>query len=97
MEAGTSNPQILSAIHALDATACVTHLRIKVQLSGVTAIAMIDSGATKNFMSMEFARKNQIPGMKNDDPYQLTVIDGTFLSQDERMVKTETLPLRCQI
>ena len=57
MEAGTSKPQILSAIHALDATACAIHLRIKVQLSGITAIAMIDSGASGNFMSMELARK----------------------------------------
>ena len=97
MEASTSKPQILSATHALDAIAYATHLRIKVQLSRVTAIAMIDSGATKNFMSTEFARKNQIPGVKKDDPYQLTIVDGTPLSQDERMVKTETLPLRCQI
>ena len=58
MEAGTSKPQILSATHALDATACATHLRIKVQLSGVTAIAMINSGATGNFMSTEFVMKN---------------------------------------
>ena len=97
MEAGTSKPQILSATHALDATACATHLRIKVQLSGVTAIAMIDSNATKNFMSTEFARKNQILGVKKNDQYQLTVVDRTLLSQDEGMVKTETPPLRCQI
>ena len=58
---------------------------------------MINLGATRHFMSMEFARKNQIPEVKKDDPYQLTVVDGTLLSQDERMVKTETPPLRCQI
>ena len=97
MEAGTSKPQILSATHALNATACATHLRIKVQLSGVTAIATIDLGATRNFMFMEFARKNQIPGVKNNDSYQLTVVDRTLLSQDEGMVKTETPPLGCQI
>ena len=97
MEAGASKPQILSATHALNAMACATHLRIKIQLSGVTAIAMINSGATRNFMSTEFARKNKIPGVKKDDPYQLTVVDGTPLSQDERMVKTKTPPLRCQM
>ena len=97
MEAGTSKPQILRPTHALDATACATHLRIKVQLSGVTTIAMIDSSATGNFMSMEFAGKNQILGVKKNDSYQLMVVDGTLLSQDERMVKTETPPLRGQI
>ena len=58
METGTSKLQSSNPTHALDATACATHLRIKVQLSGVTAIAMIDLGATRNFMSTEFARKN---------------------------------------
>ena len=74
MEAGTSKPQILSATHALDATACATHLRIKVQLSGITAIAMIVLGATGNFMTTEFARKNRIPGAKKIDSYQLMVV-----------------------
>ena len=97
MEAGTSKPQILNATHALDATACAIHLRIKVQLSGVTTIAMINSSATRNFMSTEFARKNWIPGVKKNDPYQLMVVNGTPLSQDEGMAKTATPPLRCQI
>ena len=48
-------------------------------------------------MSTEFARKNKIPGVKKDNPYQLMVIDGTLLSQDEGMVKTKTPPLRCQM
>ena len=97
MRASTSKPQILSVTHVPDATACATHLRIKVQLSGVIAIAMINSGVTGNFMSTEFAKKNWILEVKKNDSYQLTVVDGTSLSQDERMVKTETPPLRCQI
>ena len=58
---------------------------------------MIDLSATRNFMSTEFAKKNQILEVKKDDSYQLTVVDETLLSQDEWMVKTETLSLRCQI
>ena len=58
MEAGTSKPQILNATHALDVTAYATHLKIKVQLSRVIAIARSDSRATRNFMSTEFTRKN---------------------------------------
>ena len=82
---------------ALNATACVTHLKIRIQLAGVTALAMIDSGATKNFMSRKFATNHKISGLPKERPYQLTIIDGTPLNQDEKMVKEETLPLMSQI
>ena len=48
-EAGTNTPQMINAT-ALNATACVIHLKIRIHLAGVTALAMIDSGATGNFM-----------------------------------------------
>ena len=50
------------------------------------ALAMIDSGATGNFMSRKFAMNHQIPGLPKKRPYQLTVVDGTSLNQDEEMV-----------
>ena len=95
-EAGTNTPQMINAT-ALNATACVTHLKIKIQLARVTALAMIDSGATGNFMSRKLATNHQIPGLPKKRPYQLTVVDGTPLNQDEGMVKKETLPLINQI
>ena len=95
-EAGTNTPRIINAT-ALNATACVTHLKIRIQLAGVTALAMIDSGATGNFMSRKFATNHRIPGLPRERLYQLTVVDGTLLNQDERMVKEETLPLMSQI
>ena len=58
---------------------------------------MIDSGATRNFMSRKFATNHKIPGLLRKRPYQLTVVDGTPLNQVERMVKNETLPLISQI
>ena len=82
---------------ALDATACITHLKIRIQLAGVTALAMIDSSATRNFMLRKFAMNHRIPGLPKEKPYQLTVVDGTPLNQDEGMVKKETLPLISQI
>ena len=72
---------------ALNATACVTHLKIRIQLAGVTTLAMINSGATRNFMSRKFATNHRIPGLPKERPYQLTVVDGTPLNQDEGMVK----------
>ena len=95
-EAGTNTPQMINAM-ALNATACVTHLKIRIQLAGVTALAMIDSGATRNFMSRKFATNHRIPGLPKERPYQLTVVDETPLNQDEGMVKEETLPLMSQI
>ena len=72
---------------ALNTTACVTHLKIRIQLAGVTALAMIDSGATRNFMLRKFATNHRIPGLPKERLYQLTVVDGTPLNQDEGMVK----------
>ena len=95
-EAGTNTPQMVNAT-ALNATACVTHLKIRIQLAGVTALAMIDLGATRNFMSRKFATNHRIFGLSKERPYQLTVVDGTPLNQDEGMVKEETLPLMSQI
>ena len=95
-EAGTNTPQMINAT-ALNTTACVTHLKIRIQLAGVMALAMIDSGATRNFMSRKFAMNHRIAGLPKERLYQLTVVDGTPLNQDEEMMKVETLPLMSQI
>ena len=95
-KAGTNTSQMINAT-ALNATACVTHLKIRIQLAGVTALAMIDSGATGSFMLRKFATNHRIPGLSKERPYQLTVVDGAPLNQDEGMVKEETLPLMSQI
>ena len=95
-EAGTNTPQMINAT-LLNATACVIYLKIRIQLAGVMALAMIDSGATRNFMSKKFATNHRIPGLPKERPYQLTVVNRTPLNQDEGMVKEETLPLMSQI
>ena len=95
-EAGTNTLQMINAT-ALNTTACITHLKIRIQLARVTSLAMIDSGATRNFMSRKFATNHRIPGLPKERPYQLTVVDGTPLNQDEGMVKEKTLPLMSQI
>ena len=56
---------------ALNATACVTHLKIRIQLAGVTALAMIDSGATGNFMLRKFATNHRIPELPKERLYIL--------------------------
>ena len=89
-KAGTNTPRMINAT-ALNTIACVTHLKIRIQLAGVTALAMINSGATGNFISRKFATNHRIPGLPKERLYQLTVVDETPLNQDEGMVKEETL------
>ena len=48
-------------------------------------------------MSRKFATNHRIPELPKERPYKLTVVDGTSLNQDERMVKVKTLPLMSQI
>ena len=58
---------------------------------------MINSGATGNFMSESFARRNKVPVQGKKDPYQLTVVDGTPLSKDKGQVMKETKSLRLSV
>ena len=58
---------------------------------------MINSGATGNFMSESFARRNKVPVQGKKDPYQLTVVDGTPLSKDKGQVTKETKSLRLSV
>ena len=95
IEASISKTQILSAIQALKATPYATHLKIMIELSRVTTIAMINSGATGNFICKEFVKKNGMPKVKKDDLYQLMIQDKITLRQDEGMVNTKTQLLRC--
>ena len=68
-EAGTNTPQTISTTTALDAIACATYLKIKIQLLRVTAFAKIDSNATGNFMFKKFAKNYQIPGLLKKKNY----------------------------
>ena len=79
-EASTNTLQILSTITALDATACATHLKIKIELSGVITFAMIDSSTTKNFITEKFAKNYKISKLLKERPYQLTVFEGKPLN-----------------
>ena len=57
-EAGTNTPRIISATKVLDATAYAIYLKIKTQLSGITAFFMIDSNAMGNFMFEKFTKSH---------------------------------------
>ena len=79
---------------SLDTTACSPHFRIRMRVNRHLTNAMINSGATGNFMSESFARKHKIPTQEKRNPYQLTVVDRTPLSNDQGQVTKETKNLR---
>jgi len=57
---------------------------------------MIDSGANMNIISLKFQKHTKIPCTKKENPYELTVINGSRLpGQDE--VTHETRPLRMKL
>ena len=95
--AGKTTPREEGVKPSLDATACSPHFHIKIRVNGWLAKAMINSGATGNFMSESFARRNKVPVQGKKDPYQLTVVDRTPLSKDKRQVMKETKSLRLSV
>ena len=56
-------------------TACATYLKIKIKLLEAIAFAMIDLGATENFMSEKFAKNYQILGLLKEKLYKLMIVD----------------------
>ena len=55
--------------------------------------AMIDSGATGNFVLEDLAKRKGFPQTKKKDPYDLFVVDGSTLPDGGGRVEEETIPL----
>ena len=95
--AGKTTPQEEGVKPSLDTTVCSLHFHIKIRVNRWLAKAMINSGATGNFISESFARRNKAPVQGKKDPYQLTVVDRTLLCKDEGQVTKETKSLRLSV
>ena len=64
-----------------------------INVSGHRLQAMVDSGATGNFMSQSLLDRKGLPIRKKDDAYDLMVIDGNPLPSGDGRVVNETTPL----
>ena len=60
-------------------------------------IAMIDSGATGNFVSEDLAKRKEFPRTRKKDPYDLFVVDRSTLLDRGGRVEEETIPLQTRI
>ena len=56
-------------------------------------IAIIDLGATGNFVLEDLAKRKGFPRTRKKDPYDLFVVDRSILSNGGRRVEEETIPL----
>ena len=68
-------------------------LRIVARISGRHLRAMIDSGATGNFMTRKVADAQGFRMKLKAEPYPLMVVDGEPISSNNGMVTHETVPL----
>jgi hypothetical protein len=59
-----------------------SQIRLPVGFQGGSAKAMIDSGATGNFISRQAALDLRIPIRKKDQPYQLQVVSRDNVKED---------------
>jgi predicted aspartyl protease len=67
-------------------------LYVVVKIRGRHLRAMIDSGATGNFMTRKAAFDHGFRTQKKPDPYPLKVVDGEPISTNDGMVTHETVP-----
>jgi len=58
---------------------------------------MVDSGATDNFMIRALVKKEGYPTQKKPDAYNLVIVDGNPLLDENERVNKETKPLSIAI
>ena len=77
--------QLMMAEQRADSdTEWVKLLTVYLRVNGHPAIAMIDSGATVNFMMPRYAEINKIPTRRKKEPYRLAQVDGSTVSHNNR-------------
>ena len=70
-------------------------MSIPVYIKGQRVLAMIDSGATGNFISDNLVRTRHLETREKKDPYQLQMADGSLFNMGK--VSRETVPLKIAI
>src|SRR2546421_2472863 len=72
-------------------------LKVSISVNGHSTTAMIDSGASGNFMTPKYAKRHKLQTQTKKHPYELRVVDGTLISQNNGEVNQETHPLTTKI
>jgi len=80
----------------LCSTEYATHVNIPVRVDGQRTMAMIDSGASGNFISEALVRSVGLPTRRKKLPYDLQMADGLKLSTGSIDEETASLPFAIQ-
>ena len=88
---------MLAQQQQLNSTAHARCFTTPVKVNGRRLIAMIDSGATGNFMARALVEREGYPTRKKPDAYNLVVVDGNPLPAGNGRVDRETKPLSIAI
>ncbi|XP_073422156.1 uncharacterized protein [Dendrobates tinctorius] len=87
---------VLSAVSQLSCknnnSHCFIPLKLRVHSVWVSTSAMIDSGASGNFMDISFAQRHNVHSVKKATPVQMETVDGSLLNSGP--VDQETEPLK---
>jgi len=73
------------------------HLILSAQVNRKTARIMIDSGATRNYISRGYVAQHRIQTRNKEQAYKLALADGSPMKQDEGWMRTETIPIHLDI
>jgi predicted aspartyl protease len=88
---------MLAQQQQLNLTAHARCFITSVKINGRRFIAMIDSGATDNFMVRALVEKKDYSTQKKPDAYNLMIVDGNPLSDGNERVNKETKSLSIAI
>jgi len=88
---------MLAQQQQLNLTAHARCFTTPVRINGRRFIAMVDSGATGNFMARALVKKEGYPTQKKPNAYNLIIVDGNPLLDRNERVNKETKPLSVAI
>jgi predicted aspartyl protease len=88
---------MLAQQQQLNLTAHARCFTTSIKINGRRFIAMVDSGATGNFMTRALVEKKGYSTQKKPDVYNLVIVDGNPLPDENERVDKETKPLSVTI
>jgi len=80
---------MLAYTQQLNLTAHAQYFITPVKINSCRFIAMVDSGATGNFMFRSLVKRKEYSTQRKSDVYNLIVVDGNLLPNRNRRVKKE--------
>ena len=88
---------MLAQQQQLNSTAHARCFTTSIKINGRRLIAMVDFGATNNFMARALVEREGYSTRKKPNAYNLMIVDGNSLFDENERVDKETKPLSITI